>query len=119
MHVCHHQDRAFPRRGLERGCPAGGCCMLGAVLRLGVPWGFFMPVVHEGCSGGVCAPARLAVAYAELPKPPPWAFVGRGCRPHCRRNLPLTLLGLLDSVLDFFGSSFIVDLNQCTGPDCF
>ena len=25
MHVCHHQDGAFPRRGLERGCPAGGC----------------------------------------------------------------------------------------------
>ena len=71
------------------------CCMLRAVLRLGVPWGFFMPVVHEGCSGGVCAPARLPVAYAELPKPPPWAFVGRGCRPHCRRNLPLALLGLL------------------------
>lgn len=84
------------------------CCMLRAVLRLGVPWGFFMPVVHEGCSGGVCAPARLPVAYAELPKPPPWAFVGRGCRPHCRRNLPLALLGLLDSVLDSFGSSLML-----------
>lgn len=39
----------------------------GHCAKAGVPWGFFMPVVHEGCSGGVCAPARLPVAQQSFP----------------------------------------------------
>lgn len=32
MHVCHCQDGAFPRRGLERGCPGGGCSCVDSLM---------------------------------------------------------------------------------------
>ena len=71
-----------------------------------------MGVLHASCSLGLfwgCLCSHSSpVAYAELPDPLPWTSVGRGCRPHCRRNLPLALLGLLDIVFESFGNSFML-----------
>lgn len=65
------------------------CCMLGTVL--GFRGGSFMPVVHEGCSGGVCAPRTSPCCTAEFPG----GFVGRDVSYTEVRGTPPCPLGLL------------------------